>query len=89
MKIMIASDIHGSAFYCRKLLNAFHAENDEDDTKGYIYVADGTFTLNAGTDALHAENDEDDTLGWVYIAGGSFAIASGDDGRCCQPASWQ
>lgn len=26
MKLMIASDIHGSAFYCRKLLDAFHAE---------------------------------------------------------------
>ena len=26
MKIMIASDIHGSAYYCRKLLEAFHTE---------------------------------------------------------------
>ena len=25
MKYMIASDIHGSAFYCRKLLEAFEA----------------------------------------------------------------
>jgi len=27
MKIMIASDIHGSAFYCRELLAAFEREN--------------------------------------------------------------
>lgn len=27
MKIMIASDIHGSEYYCRKMLNAFEAEN--------------------------------------------------------------
>lgn len=27
MKIMIASDIHGSAFYCEKLLDAFSREN--------------------------------------------------------------
>lgn len=27
MKILIASDIHGSAFYCRKLIEIFHKEN--------------------------------------------------------------
>lgn len=27
MKIMIASDIHGSAFYCRKLIEAFYHED--------------------------------------------------------------
>ncbi|MBR6812289.1 MAG: phosphodiesterase [Oscillospiraceae bacterium] len=27
MKLMIASDIHGSAHYCRELLNAYKAEN--------------------------------------------------------------
>ena len=26
MKIMIASDIHGSAYYCRKMLDRFAAE---------------------------------------------------------------
>ena len=26
MKIMIASDIHGSAYYCRQLLEAFQRE---------------------------------------------------------------
>ncbi len=44
-----------------------------------IAIADGTFTLNAGTDGLHAEDDEDDTLGNVYIAGGTFTIDAGDD----------
>ncbi|MBQ7875134.1 MAG: phosphodiesterase [Oscillospiraceae bacterium] len=29
MKLMIASDIHGSAFYCRKLLEAFKDEHAE------------------------------------------------------------
>lgn len=29
MKLMIASDIHGSAFYCEKMLNAFAKENPE------------------------------------------------------------
>ena len=27
MKLLIASDIHGSAFYCRKLLEAYEKEN--------------------------------------------------------------
>ncbi len=27
MKLMIASDIHGSACYCRKMLDAYHREN--------------------------------------------------------------
>ena len=26
MKLMIASDIHGSAYYCRKLIEAYHSE---------------------------------------------------------------
>ncbi len=26
MKLMIASDLHGSAYYCEKLINAFHTE---------------------------------------------------------------
>ncbi len=29
MKYIIASDIHGSAFWCERLLNAFHEENAE------------------------------------------------------------
>ena len=26
MKLMIASDIHGSAYYCKKIVEAFHSE---------------------------------------------------------------
>ena len=44
-----------------------------------IAIADGTFTLTAGTDGLHAENDDDDTLGNIYIAGGTFTIRAEDD----------
>ena len=29
MKILIASDIHGSAYYCRKLLEAWDRENPD------------------------------------------------------------
>lgn len=27
MKLMIASDIHGSAYYCQKMIDAFHQQN--------------------------------------------------------------
>ena len=27
MKIMVASDIHGSSYYCKKMLDAFASEN--------------------------------------------------------------
>lgn len=29
MKLMIASDIHGSAYYCEKMINAYHEEKAE------------------------------------------------------------
>lgn len=29
MKIMVASDIHGSAFYCREMINAYERENPD------------------------------------------------------------
>ena len=29
MKLMFASDIHGSAYYCRKMLEAFQEEKAE------------------------------------------------------------
>ena len=45
-----------------------------------IRIADGSLTLNAGTDGLHAENNDDDTLGWIYIGGGTLAISARDDG---------
>ena len=44
-----------------------------------LAVADGTFTLVAGSDGLHAENGDDETLGSVYLAGGSFTIQASDD----------
>lgn len=27
--------------------DAIHSENEEDENKGFVYMADGTFTLNA------------------------------------------
>lgn len=48
--------------------------------KNSVRIADGSFTLDCGTDAIHSQNDDDTSLGFVYIAGGSFQISAGDDG---------
>ena len=39
MKLMIASDIHGSAYYCRKMLEAYDREKaDKLLLLGDIYI---------------------------------------------------
>ncbi len=35
--------------------DAIHADTDDDETKGYVYIAGGTLTLTAGDDGIHAE----------------------------------
>lgn len=35
--------------------NGLRASNAEDDTRGFIYIADSTLTITAGTDGLQAE----------------------------------
>ena len=51
---------------------AVKAENTEETTRGNIYVAGGTFTIQSGDDAFHAS-------GSVIAAGGTFEISTGDD----------
>ncbi len=40
MKYMIASDIHGSAFYCRKLLEAFEIRANRLVYWRYCFITD-------------------------------------------------
>ena len=47
--------------------DAFHSEYDEDDTVGYVYIADGDFTIDAGDDGIQGT-----TI--TQIDGGSFTI---------------
>ncbi|MBQ9413794.1 MAG: carbohydrate-binding domain-containing protein, partial [Clostridia bacterium] len=42
-----------------------------------INIADGSFTVQAGTDGFHVEND--DATSYLYICGGTFTIKAGDD----------
>ena len=39
MKWMIASDIHGSAYYCRKLLEAYEKEEAETSVVGGYLIS--------------------------------------------------
>lgn len=51
--------------------DGLHAENDEDDTLGYIYIAGGDFTLDVGDDGIHATSV-------VQIDDGSFTISAAE-----------
>ncbi|PKM73162.1 MAG: hypothetical protein CVU91_06240 [Firmicutes bacterium HGW-Firmicutes-16] len=48
--------------------------------KNSVRIADGTFTIEAGTDGIHSENEDDTTLGFVYIADGTIIVNADDDG---------
>ncbi len=75
------------------LEDALHAENDEDNTVGYIYIAGGDIDINAGDDAVHATTVlqiDDGTLNikaaegleatYIQINGGNITINASDDG---------
>ena len=73
--------------------DALHAENDDDDTLGYIYIGGGEFTIDAGDDGIHGTSIvqiDDGSLTIraaegiegtvIQLNGGSTAIEAGDDG---------
>ena len=73
--------------------DGLHAENDDDDSVGYIYICGGTITINAGDDGIHATticqiDDGDLTVRaaeavegtLIQINGGSLALTATDDG---------
>jgi len=48
------------------------SDNDEDSTKGFIYVETGEINVTSGLDAISAETD-------VLIANGSINITSAEE----------
>ena len=59
--------------------DGLHAENEDDDSLGYIYICGGTFTITAASDGLEGD-------AFVVIDGGTFTIkaAEGIEGTYVQ-----
>ena len=73
--------------------DALHAENDEDDTVGFVYICGGTLNVQSEDDAVHATtviqiDDGELNLSahegleatWIQVNGGTINIEASDDG---------
>ena len=73
--------------------DALHAENDEDDTVGFVYICGGTLNVESDDDAVHATTIiqiDDGELNlkahegleatWIQVNGGTINIEASDDG---------
>ena len=73
--------------------DALHAENDEDDTVGFVYICGGTLNVQSDDDAVHATtiiqiDDGELNLAahegleatWIQVNGGTISIEASDDG---------
>lgn len=85
--------IAGGTFSLTAGTDALHAENDEDDSLGYLYICGGDFSINAGDDGIHAEAVLEIDAGtfeisaaegleatYIQINDGTILIQSTDDG---------
>lgn len=61
--------INDGTFNIKTNNDAFHSENKDDDKLGYIYIANGSFELNAEDDALQSHSA-------IQIDGGEFSITA-------------
>ena len=72
--------------------DALHAENDEDDTVGFVYICGGTLNVQSDDDAVHATTiiqidggelnlaaHEGLEATWIQINGGTINIEASDD----------
>ena len=95
-KAIVANDsirVSDGTFTLTAGTDGLHAENDDDETLGYIYIGGGTFAINAGDDGIHAHyvaqidgGSIDVTAAegveatYIQINGGALNIRATDDG---------
>ena len=85
--------VAGGTFELKAGTDGFHAEDSDDNTAGYIYIADGDITAACGDDAIHAttvcqidggtlnlSGAEGIEATYIRINGGSVNITASDDG---------
>ncbi len=85
--------IAGGSLTVKAGKDAIHAENDEDDTLGYVYIGGGSLNISAGDDGIHAisciQIDDGELeisaaegieATRVQINGGTVNIKASDDG---------
>ena len=85
--------IAGGALQLTAGTDGLHAENGDDDTKGYIYIGGGTLAIQAGDDGIHAVTVvqlDEGTLTvtaaegiegtYIQLNGGTLTVTATDDG---------
>lgn len=63
--------IADGSFHLKAETDGLYAEKKEDDTLGYVYIAEGTFDINCKDDAIHATTT-------LTIDSGSFSISAAE-----------
>ena len=63
--------IAGGDFSLTAGSDGLHAENDEDESLGYVYIGGGSFSVSANDDGIHGN-------AFVQIDGGSLQIAAAE-----------
>ena len=63
--------VYAGNFTINSSKDAFHSEDGDDDTTGYVYMLDGTFNIKASSYSIQAT-----TL--VQIDGGTFTLTSSE-----------
>ncbi len=73
-KAMDANDsirIADGSFTIKAGTDGIHAENEDDDSLGYVYIGGGSFSMSVGDDGIHA-------VSLVQIDGGSFNVSAAE-----------
>ena len=63
--------VAGGSFTIKAGTDGLHAENEDDDSLGYIYIGCGSFSMSVGDDGIHA-------VSFVQIDGGTFTISAAE-----------